>query len=292
VQRVAAGLIQPKLTLGPVADTYEREADSVAQQVMQQISAPAPSAPEAGGGAAEAPAATTAQRAPAPEDELKMKPLAGFAQRAPEDELQTKPLPGITQRAPEDELKMKPLAGSVQRAPEDELQTKPLAGITQRAPEDELKMKPLAGALQRAPEDELQTKPLAGGVQRAPEDELKMKPLPGSVQRSGTGAEGGPISGDLEHSIEGARSGGGALDAGLRAQMEPAFGADFSGVRVHSDSNSHQLNQSLQARAFTTGRDIFFRGGEYQPQSSGGQELIAHELTHVVQQGAPPAKKA
>jgi hypothetical protein len=203
-----------------------------------------------------------------------------------------KPLGGV-QRAPEDELKKKPL--EVQRAPEDELKKKPLD--VQRAPEDELKKKPLAAGVQRAPEDELKKKPL--DVQRAPEDELKKKPISGgagAVQRDSaaagaTGAVGGPIGADLERSIDGARSGGSALDPAVRVQMEPAFGADFSGVRVHSDARSHQLNDSLQARAFTTGQDIFFRGGEYRPQSSEGKELLAHELTHVVQQNGPAVAK-
>jgi hypothetical protein len=66
--------------------------------------------------------------------------------------------------------------------------------------------------------------------------------------------------------------------------MEPALGADFSGVRVHADAGADALNQSLQARAFTTGQDVFFRQGAYNPGSSSGRELLAHELTHVVQQ--------
>jgi hypothetical protein len=66
--------------------------------------------------------------------------------------------------------------------------------------------------------------------------------------------------------------------------MESSFGADFSGVRVHADAQSDTLNQSLNARAFTTGQDVFFRQGAYSPGSSGGRELLAHELTHVVQQ--------
>jgi hypothetical protein len=105
------------------------------------------------------------------------------------------------------------------------------------------------------------------------------------------GAAGGAISGDVERSIDGARSGGTALDAGVRSTMEPAFGADFGGVRVHTGGEAHSLNESLQARAFTTGPDIFFRRGEYQPESSGGQELLAHELTHVVQQGAAQTQR-
>lgn len=74
--------------------------------------------------------------------------------------------------------------------------------------------------------------------------------------------------------------------------MEHAFGADLGGVRVHSGEGAHALNRSLQAKAFTTGQDIFFREGEYSPGSSGGQELIAHELTHVMQQTHVARKKA
>jgi hypothetical protein len=66
--------------------------------------------------------------------------------------------------------------------------------------------------------------------------------------------------------------------------MEPAFGTDFGGVRVHADAESDALSRELSARAFTSGRDVFFRQGAYDPGSSGGQELLAHELTHVVQQ--------
>src|SRR5262249_34009533 len=61
-----------------------------------------------------------------------------------------------------------------------------------------------------------------------------------------------------------------------------------SSVRVHTDAGADGLNRSLSAKAFTTGRDIYFRQGEYNPGGSGGRELLAHELTHVVQQN--PAK--
>ena len=88
----------------------------------------------------------------------------------------------------------------------------------------------------------------------------------------------------VERSIDRARGGGQGLDHGTRGQMESAFGADFSGVRVHTDSRADSLNHSLSARAFATGRDVFFRQGEYNPGSSSGRELLAHELTHVVQQ--------
>lgn len=104
------------------------------------------------------------------------------------------------------------------------------------------------------------------------------------AQRAGDGAF------DLDDAtasrINRARSGGQALDGAVQTQMSESMGADFSGVRVHTGSEAHQLNEQLSAKAFTTGSDIFFRDGAYSPGSSGGQELIAHELTHVVQQGS------
>jgi hypothetical protein len=96
----------------------------------------------------------------------------------------------------------------------------------------------------------------------------------------------------VERTIQQERGGGQSLDTGVRRQMESSFGADFSGVRVHTDRQSDSLNRSLSARAFTTGQDIFFRQGAYQPGSSTGRELLAHELTHVVQQGGSQVSRA
>jgi dienelactone hydrolase len=124
------------------------------------------------------------------------------------------------------------------------------------------------------PETEVQRETEAGKHQ------LQRKAI---LQR--THAVGGePASADLEGSINRAKGGGQPLDTGLQRSMSQAMGADFSGVRVHTDSHADQLNQSIQAKAFTTGQDVFFRQGAYDPGSRGGQELIAHELTHVVQQ--------
>jgi len=72
--------------------------------------------------------------------------------------------------------------------------------------------------------------------------------------------------------------------------MESAFGTDFSGVRVHTDAEADALNQAVNAVAFTTGQDVFFRQGAYNPSHSSGRELLAHELTHVVQQGGGPVQ--
>lgn len=102
------------------------------------------------------------------------------------------------------------------------------------------------------------------------------------LSRSGDGPA--DVAPEVEQTIQQARGGGQALDSNVRAQMEPAFKADFGSVRVHTDGQADNLNRSLSARAFATGQDIFFKQGEYSPGSSSGRELLAHELTHVVQQ--------
>lgn len=127
-------------------------------------------------------------------------------------------------------------------------------------------------------------------LQRAPDTLLRLQRQYGNrfVQRVVALARQGEgeadVSTDVEQQIQSARGGGRPLDSTIRTQMEPAFGANFGGVRVHANSGADSLNQSLSARAFTTGQDIFFKQGEYNPGTSGGRELLAHELTHVVQQ--------
>jgi len=79
-------------------------------------------------------------------------------------------------------------------------------------------------------------------------------------------------------------SGGQMLGLQTRAFFEPRFGHSFNDVRVHSDGTAQQMATSLNARAFTTGNDIVFAPGQYQPATASGQQLLAHELTHVVQQ--------
>jgi hypothetical protein len=118
-------------------------------------------------------------------------------------------------------------------------------------------------------------------------NKLRKKPL---QRRENVG--GGDASTELETSIQSARGGGQPLAANLQRSMGQAMGADFSGVKVHTDSQSDQLNQSIQAKAFTTGQDVFFRQGAYEPSSRGGQELIAHELTHVVQQNGGAVQRS
>ncbi len=81
-------------------------------------------------------------------------------------------------------------------------------------------------------------------------------------------------------------SAGQPLPRRLRRDMEPRFGADFSGVRVHTGDAAAKASRRLNAAAFTAGRDVFFGRGRFQPEATPGRELIAHELAHTIQQGA------
>jgi len=226
--------VQAKLTLGPVGDKYEQEADAVAKQVVGRL----------GDGDQ-----SDVQRQEE-DEELQMKPSSDLQRQEEEEDLQMKPSSDLQRQEEDEELQMKPIS-DLQRQEEDE---------------EELQMKP-SSDLQRQEEEE----------------ELQMK--------SSSTMEGGDLSAGIEGQIQSAKGGGRPLSPQTQSSMSRAFNSDFSGVKIHTDTQSDQLNQSIQARAFTTGQDIFFRQGEYNPNSSGGQELLAHELTHTIQQTGGQAQR-
>jgi hypothetical protein len=108
------------------------------------------------------------------------------------------------------------------------------------------------------------------------------------LQKASQADSGEQVPAEVQRAIDSARGSGQPLETQVQRQMESSFGSDFGGVRIHTDRQAHELNQAVSAVAFTTGNDIFFSQGAYQPQSSSGRELLAHELTHVVQQGGSP----
>lgn len=105
------------------------------------------------------------------------------------------------------------------------------------------------------------------------------------VQRLVEAAKEPTLDDDIIHRIEAQRGSGKPLESDVRSQMETAFGRDFSNVRIHTDSEADRLCRELGAKAFTTTSHIFFRADQYLPQTSEGKQLVAHEVTHVVQQG-------
>ncbi len=121
----------------------------------------------------------------------------------------------------------------------------------------------------------------APAVQRQEEEEeLQMKPI--APRQAGDAFE---AEEEVERRLTGLQGKGSPLPEEVRSDMERRFGADFGQVRVHTDNDAAELNQELQAKAFTHGSDIYFDAGNYDPGSSTGKRLLAHELTHIVQQG-------
>ncbi|MBS1904637.1 MAG: DUF4157 domain-containing protein [Bacteroidetes bacterium] len=137
--------------------------------------------------------------------------------------------------------------------------------------------------------DRVMRMPEPGFIQRkcaACSDEEKIHRMPAAsfIQRAGRG-DGFKTSPEIASAIEANRGGGTPLPAPTKSFMESRFGTDFCGVRVHTDGAAVQLSRDLNAQAFTVGNDIFFNSGKFSPESSDGKHLLAHELTHTVQQG-------
>lgn len=114
------------------------------------------------------------------------------------------------------------------------------------------------------------------GATATPGEAVQAKPTAGQHTRASAGVAG---------RIQTLRAGGEPLPGALRSFMEPRFGHDFGKVRVHTGSMASETARSINARAFTFGRDVVFGRGQFSPASADGRRLIAHELTHVVQQG-------
>jgi hypothetical protein len=181
-----------------------------------------------------------------------------------------------------------------QEGEDEALQTKPLvASITplvQRQSEredDDLQAKSLEDENPLALEDEtegeqIRAKSLEQSIQREKasegEDELDEQVVQRKSSQSPEGSAA--AGGSLEQRLQGSKGGGSPLPSDVLAFMNPRFGADFSGVRVHTGGEAVQMNRDLHAQAFTHGNDVYFGAGK----SAANDDLTAHELTHVVQQ--------
>jgi hypothetical protein len=136
---------------------------------------------------------------------------------------------------------------------------------------------PVAGKddkLQRKPEEKLQKKA---------EEKIQKAEAKDKLQRKGDGTPA--VTNNIQSAIQNKSAGGQALPNDVRSYMEPRFNADFSNVRVHHDTEAASLSNQLSARAFTHKNNVFFAKGQYQPGTSEGKQLLAHELTHTIQQG-------
>ena len=207
--------IQTKLTIGKPGDAFEREADAVADRVVNQ------------------PAMNNVAPGVQRQDDQTNPRLQ--MQDEKEEEVATKA-----------ELQM-------QQEEEENVATKPELQLMQEE-EDKVATKP---ELQMQEEEELQAKPES-------RSQATGKSLTSQLQR--TKGQGNP------------------LPKPTQAEMSNTFDQDFSTVRIHTDQVAVDMNRQLKSQAFTHGQDIYFNQGKFDPESKTGKQLLAHELTHVVQQ--------
>ena len=213
--------IQPQLTIGAANDSYEQEADAMADKAVHRMKDPSVSTPNIQKKCADCEEKNKMQRKEMGKEEEKLQ----RKEVGEEDELQRKAM-----------------------GEEDELQRKAMGE-----------------------EDELQRKEA---------DEKEEMPLMRKADGGGFTA-----SPNLTSQLGSSKGGGSPLPDGTRQGMESAFDTDFSQVRVHTGTQAADMSQGIQAHAFTHGSDVYFNNGQYSPNTEGGQRLLAHELTHVVQQG-------
>ena len=260
----ATPFFQPKLTIGTPGDPYEREADSVADTVVSQSgSKPVLQSKEI----------SSVQRLATPDEEkmpgtndgrmeedkaIQEKPEAGPAEKEQEE------LPVQKAEAPKEEKE------PVQKMEAPKEEKEPVQKM--EAPEKE-EEPPVQKA--EAPKDEKEP------VQKMEAPKKEEEP---PVQTKAN-ANGATQPANLSSRLAQRQGKGRPLPRTVRAQMEQGIGAGFDGVHIHTDTEAAELNKDLHAQAFTQGQDIYFAPGKYNPDNTEGQRLLAHELTHVVQQG-------
>lgn len=115
------------------------------------------------------------------------------------------------------------------------------------------------------------------------EEEKRRKPI---MRKTDTGFGGMHVSSSFASSLNASKAGGSPLPQGTRSFMENAFSTDFSSVKIHTDSQASEMSKDINAKAFTYGNDIYFNNGQFSSHTNEGKKLLAHELTHTLQQGA------
>lgn len=195
-------------------------------------------------------------------------------------------------RVAEQVMNMPEQAVVQQKAEKNELiQSKPIANtitaLIQRQ-QDEEEEEELQPGYDQEPEEAL---PILESVPTGDADELdeEKEEFIQPKRNTGTAQQVTPRIAHAIHSIKGS---GQPLPKYERAFFEPRFGRDFSNVRMHNDTRAARIARSINARAFTLGRDIVFGAGQYSPTSLSGRLLLAHELTHVVQQNGRQLRRA
>ncbi len=194
----------------------------------------------------------------------------------------------------EEEIQEKPLASSItpwiqkQAIPEEEEPVqaslfKDKEGPTQEMEDPVQKQEEEEEPVQAMEEEEeaVQTQEEEEAVQAQEEEEEAIQPKSDNPNPSPS----------IETKLNNSHGQGNKISGGTKNEMEAGFGADFSHVNIHTDNASIQMNKELGAQAFTHGNDVYFNKGKYKPDTKEGKHLLAHELTHTIQQGGMINKK-
>ncbi|EJL64883.1 eCIS core domain-containing protein [Flavobacterium sp. CF136] len=241
--------VQAKLNIGKSNDKYEVEADNVADQIVSQK-----------------------QNKNLSESFFNPSPLIQKKTNEPQKKEEK-----------ESTIQEKPLSESItpvqlKTEKEEAIQNKTEIPVSEnkKTVEKAPVTKPLIQ--QKKTEDEVQTK--------EGEEEIQSKENDKELQTSAAADANPTDNSNLENNLNRSKGGGSSLPGPVKKEMESGFGADFNNVKIHNDSNAVQMNKELGSQAFANGSDIYFNEGKYNPNSTDGKHLLAHELTHTVQQGA------
>ena len=129
-----------------------------------------------------------------------------------------------------------------------------------------------------------------GEIQKK-EEEIVGKDTEKQLQMSAAGNASSDLNSNFETNLNSSKGSGAGLSENTKKEMESGFGTDFSNVKVHTDSDAVKMNKQLGSQAFANGNHVYFNEGKFNPNSQSGKHLLAHELTHTVQQGGTTVRK-
>ncbi len=288
---------QTKLTIGQPGDKYEKEADAVANSVVNRINQPVGVQKKSEDFIQRVTLSTpqedeklgTAESAMEKDKEIQEKPEVQAMDKEEEmAQMQGEEEEEMAQMQGEEEEEMAQMQGEeeeemAQMQGEEEEEMAQMQGeeeeeMAQMQGEEEEEMAQMQGEeeeemAQMQGEEEEEMAQMQGEEE---EEMVQSKKAGGTTARTATP--------QLAKCLKSTKGQGSPLPKKTRLQMEKAFGADLSKVKIHTGDDAVKMNKKLRAQAFTNGFDIYFNEGKFNPESTKGQQLLAHELTHVFQQ--------
>lgn len=271
--------LQPKLTIGQPNDKYEVEADQVADQVVQRLAEPDRTTDTFDI------SDTSHHSIPISTIQRKCK---SCTEKESQRDIEEQPIQRQASAEPSISENSAPIAS--ESSSMGQLNVTPASTFLTPEPEREVEEE------QREEEVWLQRKPVFESSSEIQEEQVQRKCASCEQEeklhrRSDQVATESTASASLTSKLNSSKGSGSSLSEQTRSIMESAFGVDFADVRIHTNSSAVEMNKELNAQAFTHGFDIYFNSGKYNPGSKEGDHLLAHELTHTVQQGRGVRRK-